>query len=66
MSYWTVVNSVFVLGSLIMYFAVTFTMYSDGMFLVLPSAFPFIGESSLGLVLQSQRTLGERRLLSLS
>ncbi|XP_028269374.1 phospholipid-transporting ATPase ID-like [Parambassis ranga] len=43
MSYWTVVNTFFVLGSLAMYFAVTFAMYSDGMFLMLPSAFPFIG-----------------------
>lgn len=46
MSYWTAVNTFFVLGSLAMYFAVTFTMYSNGMFLILPSAFPFIGEWS--------------------
>uniref|UniRef100_A0A671X6Z2 Phospholipid-transporting ATPase n=1 Tax=Sparus aurata TaxID=8175 RepID=A0A671X6Z2_SPAAU len=43
MSYWTAVNTFFVLGSLAMYFVVTFTMYSNGMFLTLPSAFPFIG-----------------------
>ncbi|XP_042278201.1 phospholipid-transporting ATPase ID-like isoform X1 [Thunnus maccoyii] len=43
MSYWTAVNTFFVLGSLVMYFAVTFTMYSNGMFLMFPSAFPFIG-----------------------
>ncbi|KAM7415669.1 hypothetical protein PAMA_017953 [Pampus argenteus] len=43
MSYWTAVNTFFVLGSLVMYFAVSFTMYSNGMFLVLPSVFPFIG-----------------------
>ncbi|KAK7934470.1 hypothetical protein WMY93_005366 [Mugilogobius chulae] len=43
MSYWTAVNTVFVMGSLVMYFAVTFTMYSNGLFLMLPSAFPFIG-----------------------
>uniref|UniRef100_A0A8C5H312 Phospholipid-transporting ATPase n=1 Tax=Gouania willdenowi TaxID=441366 RepID=A0A8C5H312_GOUWI len=43
MCYWTAVNTVFVLGSLAMYFAVTFTMYSNGLFLVLPSAFPFMG-----------------------
>ncbi|KAE8291718.1 Phospholipid-transporting ATPase ID [Larimichthys crocea] len=43
MTYWTAVNTFFVLGSLAMYFAVTFTMYSNGMFLMLPSAFPFIG-----------------------
>ncbi|KAM9743335.1 phospholipid-transporting ATPase ID-like isoform 1-T2 [Menidia menidia] len=43
MSYWTAVNTFFVLGSLAMYFAVTFAMYSNGMFLIYPSAFPFIG-----------------------
>uniref|UniRef100_A0A673C872 Phospholipid-transporting ATPase n=1 Tax=Sphaeramia orbicularis TaxID=375764 RepID=A0A673C872_9TELE len=43
MAYWTAVNTFFILGSLAMYFAVTFTMYSNGMFLMLPSAFPFIG-----------------------
>uniref|UniRef100_A0A3Q2ZKX6 Phospholipid-transporting ATPase n=1 Tax=Kryptolebias marmoratus TaxID=37003 RepID=A0A3Q2ZKX6_KRYMA len=45
MSYWTAVNTFFVLGSLVMYFVVTFTMYSNGMFLLLPSAFPFIGSA---------------------
>uniref|UniRef100_A0A3B3HUL8 Phospholipid-transporting ATPase n=1 Tax=Oryzias latipes TaxID=8090 RepID=A0A3B3HUL8_ORYLA len=43
MSYWTAVNTFFVLGSLAMYFAVTFTLYSNGMFLILPAAFPFLG-----------------------
>uniref|UniRef100_A0A3P9IXP8 Phospholipid-transporting ATPase n=1 Tax=Oryzias latipes TaxID=8090 RepID=A0A3P9IXP8_ORYLA len=43
MSYWTAVNTFFVLGSLAMYFAVTFTLYSNGMFLILPTAFPFLG-----------------------
>ncbi|KAF6727503.1 Phospholipid-transporting ATPase ID [Oryzias melastigma] len=43
MSYWTAVNTFFVLGSLAMYFAVTFTLYSNGMFYILPAAFPFIG-----------------------
>lgn len=44
MSYWTAVNTLFVLGSLAMYFVVTFTMYSNGLFLLLPRAFAFIGE----------------------
>ncbi|XP_053727636.1 phospholipid-transporting ATPase ID-like [Synchiropus splendidus] len=43
MTYWTAVNTIFVLGSLLMYFAVTFTMYSNGLFLTLPAAFPFVG-----------------------
>ncbi|XP_069018284.1 phospholipid-transporting ATPase ID [Embiotoca jacksoni] len=41
--YWTAVNQFFVWGSLAAYFAVTFTIYSNGMFLIFTSAFPFIG-----------------------
>ncbi|XP_046873824.1 phospholipid-transporting ATPase ID [Hypomesus transpacificus] len=41
--YWTAVNQFFVWGSLSVYFAVTFTMYSNGMFLIFTSSFPFIG-----------------------
>ncbi|XP_035292180.1 probable phospholipid-transporting ATPase IM [Anguilla anguilla] len=43
MSYWTAVNQVFVWGSLAMYFAVTFTFYSNGMYLIFTASFPFIG-----------------------
>ncbi|XP_076876494.1 phospholipid-transporting ATPase ID [Brachyhypopomus gauderio] len=42
-SYWTAVNQFFLWGSLSAYFAVTFTMYSNGMFLIFTSSFPFIG-----------------------
>ncbi|XP_062398721.1 probable phospholipid-transporting ATPase IM [Sardina pilchardus] len=45
MSYWTVVNHIFVWGSLTMYFVVTFTMYSNGMFLIFAPSFPFIGSA---------------------
>ncbi|XP_038124235.1 phospholipid-transporting ATPase ID-like [Cyprinodon tularosa] len=41
--YWTTVNHFFVWGSLAAYFAITFTMYSNGMFLIFTSIFPFIG-----------------------
>ncbi|XP_061657122.1 phospholipid-transporting ATPase ID-like isoform X1 [Syngnathoides biaculeatus] len=41
--YWTAVNQFFVWGSLAVYFATTFTMYSNGMFLIFTSTFPFIG-----------------------
>ncbi|XP_037547990.1 phospholipid-transporting ATPase ID [Nematolebias whitei] len=41
--YWTAMNQLFVWGSMAAYFAVTFTMYSNGMFLFLPSVFPLIG-----------------------
>ncbi|XP_041706952.2 phospholipid-transporting ATPase ID [Coregonus clupeaformis] len=41
--YWTSVNQFFLWGSLCVYFAVIFTMYSNGMFLIFTSSFPFIG-----------------------
>ncbi|CAL8317992.1 unnamed protein product, partial [Lota lota] len=41
--YWTAVNQFFVWGSLSAYFAITFTMYSNGMFVIFTSTFPFIG-----------------------
>ncbi|KAM9820172.1 phospholipid-transporting ATPase ID [Neosynchiropus ocellatus] len=41
--YWTAINQFFVWGSLAAYFAVTFTMFSNGMFLIFTSTFPFIG-----------------------
>uniref|UniRef100_A0A8C7SMD5 Phospholipid-transporting ATPase n=1 Tax=Oncorhynchus mykiss TaxID=8022 RepID=A0A8C7SMD5_ONCMY len=43
MSYWTAVNQFFVWGSLAMYFAVTFSMYSNGTHITFPASFPFIG-----------------------
>ncbi|XP_069482895.1 phospholipid-transporting ATPase ID-like [Ambystoma mexicanum] len=42
-SYWTAVNQFFIWGSLAVYFAIIFTMYSDGMYLIFTSSFPFIG-----------------------
>ena len=44
MSYWTAVNALFVVGSLLLYFGLTFAMYSNGLFRLFPSAFSFIGE----------------------
>ncbi|XP_072228680.1 phospholipid-transporting ATPase ID-like [Leuresthes tenuis] len=41
--HWTALNHLFVWGSLATYFAVIFTMYSDGIFLIFTSSFPFIG-----------------------
>ncbi|KAG7277981.1 hypothetical protein CRUP_020297 [Coryphaenoides rupestris] len=43
MAYWTAVNTFFLVGSLLMYFFMTFTMYSNGTFLMFPSSFNFIG-----------------------
>ncbi|XP_078406485.1 putative phospholipid-transporting ATPase IM [Cetorhinus maximus] len=42
-TYWTAINHVFIWGSLAVYFAITFTMYSNGMYLMFPTSFPFIG-----------------------
>ncbi|XP_062898968.1 phospholipid-transporting ATPase ID-like [Mobula hypostoma] len=41
--YWTAINHFFIWGSLAIYFAVTFTMYSNGMYLMFPNSFSFIG-----------------------
>ncbi|KAG8599238.1 hypothetical protein GDO81_002957, partial [Engystomops pustulosus] len=43
-AYWTAVNQFFIWGSLAVYFAISFTMYSDGMYLIFTGSFPFIGE----------------------
>uniref|UniRef100_A0A8D3E553 Phospholipid-transporting ATPase n=1 Tax=Scophthalmus maximus TaxID=52904 RepID=A0A8D3E553_SCOMX len=42
--YWTAVNQFFMWGSLAVYFAITFTIYSNGMFFIFTSSFPFVGE----------------------
>ncbi|XP_060705042.1 phospholipid-transporting ATPase ID [Hemiscyllium ocellatum] len=42
-SFWTAINHFFIWGSLAVYFAITFTMYSNGMYLMFPTSFPFIG-----------------------
>nr|XP_014350662.1 PREDICTED: phospholipid-transporting ATPase ID-like isoform X2 [Latimeria chalumnae] len=42
-TYWTAVNQFFIWGSLAVYFTITFTMYSDGMYLIFTASFPFIG-----------------------
>lgn len=44
-AYWTAINHLFIWGSLVTYFAITFTMYSDGAYWVFPGSFPFIGKS---------------------
>ncbi|XP_041666253.1 phospholipid-transporting ATPase ID-like [Cheilinus undulatus] len=41
--YWTAINQFFVWGSLTAYFIITFAMYSNGMFIIFTSTFPFIG-----------------------
>ncbi|XP_043943078.1 phospholipid-transporting ATPase ID-like [Protopterus annectens] len=44
-AYWSAVNQFFIWGSLAAYFAITFTMYSDGMYLIFKKSFPFIGSA---------------------
>uniref|UniRef100_A0A4W3K0S0 Phospholipid-transporting ATPase n=1 Tax=Callorhinchus milii TaxID=7868 RepID=A0A4W3K0S0_CALMI len=41
--YWTAFNHLFIWGSLVVYFAISFTMYSNGLFAIIPGAFSFIG-----------------------
>ncbi|XP_019065301.1 probable phospholipid-transporting ATPase IM isoform X2 [Fukomys damarensis] len=42
-SYWTVINHVFIWGSIATYFSILFTMHSNGIFEMFPSQFPFVG-----------------------
>uniref|UniRef100_A0A8C9A5L4 Phospholipid-transporting ATPase n=1 Tax=Prolemur simus TaxID=1328070 RepID=A0A8C9A5L4_PROSS len=44
-SYWTVINHVFIWGSIAMYFSILFTMHSNGIFGIFPNQFPFVGNA---------------------
>ncbi|XP_074150574.1 putative phospholipid-transporting ATPase IM isoform X2 [Sminthopsis crassicaudata] len=44
-SYWTVINHVFIWGSIAVYFSILFTMHSDGIFDIFPNQFPFVGNA---------------------
>ncbi|NWR25959.1 AT8B2 ATPase, partial [Emberiza fucata] len=43
--FWTAINHFFIWGSLAAYFAILFTMHSDGLFRMFPNQFRFVGES---------------------
>ncbi|XP_059952802.1 probable phospholipid-transporting ATPase IM isoform X5 [Mesoplodon densirostris] len=44
-SYWTVINHVFIWGSIATYFSILFTMHSNGLFGIFPRQFPFVGNA---------------------
>ncbi|XP_053080014.1 probable phospholipid-transporting ATPase IM isoform X5 [Acinonyx jubatus] len=44
-SYWTVINHVFIWGSVATYFSILFTMHSNGIFGIFPNQFPFVGNA---------------------
>uniref|UniRef100_A0A250YM10 Phospholipid-transporting ATPase n=1 Tax=Castor canadensis TaxID=51338 RepID=A0A250YM10_CASCN len=44
-SYWTVINHVFIWGSIATYFSILFTMHSNGLFGIFPNQFPFVGNA---------------------
>ncbi|XP_042543919.1 probable phospholipid-transporting ATPase IM [Dipodomys spectabilis] len=44
-SYWTVINHVFIWGSVATYFSILFTMHSNGIFGIFPNHFPFVGNA---------------------
>nr|XP_013010169.1 probable phospholipid-transporting ATPase IM isoform X2 [Cavia porcellus] len=44
-SYWTVINHVFIWGSIATYFFILFTMHSNGIFGMFPNQFPFVGNA---------------------
>lgn len=43
--FWTAVNQLFVVASVLAYFGVVFTLSSADMFLLFTSSFPFVGEN---------------------
>ncbi|NWY99783.1 AT8B2 ATPase, partial [Loxia curvirostra] len=43
--FWTAINHFFIWGSVAAYFAILFTMHSDGLFRMFPNQFRFVGES---------------------
>ncbi|XP_048187660.1 probable phospholipid-transporting ATPase IM [Perognathus longimembris pacificus] len=48
-SYWTVINHVFIWGSVATYFSILFTMHSNGIFGIFPNQFPFVGNAQQSL-----------------
>ncbi|XP_024617661.1 probable phospholipid-transporting ATPase IM isoform X5 [Neophocaena asiaeorientalis asiaeorientalis] len=44
-SYWTIINHVFVWGSIATYFSILLTMHSNGLFGIFPRQFPFVGNA---------------------
>ncbi|NWV70719.1 AT8B2 ATPase, partial [Malurus elegans] len=43
--FWTAINHFFIWGSLAAYFAILFTMHSDGLFRIFPNQFRFVGNA---------------------
>uniref|UniRef100_A0A3Q3J034 Phospholipid-transporting ATPase n=1 Tax=Monopterus albus TaxID=43700 RepID=A0A3Q3J034_MONAL len=41
--YWAAVNHLFIWGSVTLYFAILFTVQSNGIFFIIPKNFPFVG-----------------------
>ncbi|XP_072462880.1 phospholipid-transporting ATPase FetA-like isoform X4 [Notamacropus eugenii] len=50
-AYWTTVNQFFIWGSLTLYFSLMFLLYSDGLYLLLPHTFRFMGTARNTLIL---------------
>ncbi|XP_037689946.1 probable phospholipid-transporting ATPase IM isoform X2 [Choloepus didactylus] len=44
-SYWTVINHIFIWGSIATYFSILFAMHSKGIFGIFPNQFPFVGNA---------------------
>ena len=42
-AYWTLINHFFIWGSILLYFALHFFMYSNGVYALFPWMFPFVG-----------------------
>ncbi|XP_076983961.1 putative phospholipid-transporting ATPase IM isoform X2 [Tamandua tetradactyla] len=48
-SYWTVINHIFIWGSIATYFSILFAMHSKGIFEIFPNQFPFVGNAGHSL-----------------
>ncbi|XP_012584277.1 PREDICTED: probable phospholipid-transporting ATPase IM isoform X2 [Condylura cristata] len=48
-SYWTVINHVFIWGSIATYFFILFTLHSNDIFGIFPNQFPFVGSTQHSL-----------------
>lgn len=44
-TYWTMINHIFTWGSLGFYFCILFFLYSDGLCLIFPNVFQFLGKA---------------------
>ena len=50
--YWTAINHFFIWGSIAIYFVMSLALYSDGIFTLSPTGFPYIGKCAIRIASQ--------------